>query len=87
MIHLAGLTSLAQQSKSHYLQFAANSIWINVQPKMILPKWFKIFPELVNSDELIPNWEIIKTSKLNAQADTDLTTIEVDGIKLKANKS
>ncbi|HAT1844336.1 type IV toxin-antitoxin system AbiEi family antitoxin [Legionella pneumophila] len=85
MIHLAGLTSLAQQGKSHYLQFAPDSIWINVQAKTILPKWFKNFPELVISDELIPNWEIIKTSKLNAQDDNDLTTIEVDGIKLKAS--
>ncbi|HCJ4282387.1 TPA: type IV toxin-antitoxin system AbiEi family antitoxin [Legionella pneumophila] len=85
MIHLAGLTSLAQQGKSHYLQFAANSIWINVQAKTILPKWFKNFPELVVSDELIPNWEIIKTSKLNTQDDNDLTTVEVDGIKLKAS--
>ncbi|HDO7840917.1 TPA: type IV toxin-antitoxin system AbiEi family antitoxin [Legionella pneumophila] len=85
MIHLAGLTSLAQQGKSHYLQFAANSIWINVQAKTILPKWFKNFPELVVSDELIPNWEIIKTSKLNTQDDNDLTAVEVDGIKLKAS--
>ncbi|WBV72458.1 type IV toxin-antitoxin system AbiEi family antitoxin domain-containing protein [Legionella pneumophila] len=85
MIHLAGLTSLAQQGKSHYLQFAPDSIWINVQAKTILPKWFKNFPELVISDELIPNWEIIKTSKLNAQDENDLTTIEVDGIKLKAS--
>ncbi|HAT1807443.1 TPA: hypothetical protein I8Z23_000001 [Legionella pneumophila] len=85
MIHLAGLTSLARQGKSHYLQFAANSIWINAQAKTILPKWFKNFPELVVSDELIPNWEIIKTSKLNTQDDNDLTTVEVDGIKLKAS--
>ncbi|HAU1639652.1 TPA: hypothetical protein JBJ29_15160 [Legionella pneumophila] len=85
MIHLAGLTSLAQQGKSHYLQFAPDSIWINVQAKTILPKWFKNFPELVISDELIPNWEIIKTSKLNAQDENDLTTIEIDGIKLKAS--
>ncbi len=85
MIHLAGLTSLAQQGKSHYLQFAANSIWINIQAKTILPKWFKNFPELVVSDKLIPNWEIIKTSKLNTQDNNDLTTVEVDGIKLKAS--
>lgn len=84
-IHLAGLTSLALQGKAHYLQLTAQSIWINVQAKSILPKWFKTFPELVTSDNLVPQWEIIKTSKLNALDDNDLTIIEVEGVRLKAS--
>lgn len=85
MIHLAGLTSLAQQGKSHYLQLATESIWINVQGKTILPKWFKAFPKLVISDRPAPHWEILKTSKLEAIDDNDLTTVDVDGVMLKAS--
>lgn len=87
MIHLAGLTSLAQQGKSHYLPLAAESIWINVQGKTILPKWFKTFPKSVVSDTPIPHWVSIKTSKLNPIDDNDLITIEVGGVKLKASRS
>lgn len=85
MVHLAGLTSLAQQGKAHYLQLVAESIWLNVQGKTILPKWFKTFPESVVSDTLTPHWEIIKTSKLNPVEENDLITIEVGGVKLKAS--
>jgi len=85
MIHLAGLSSLAQQGKSHYLQLETESIWINVQGKTILPKWFKTFPELVVSDNSAPNWQIIKTSKLSVIDDNDLITVDIDGIKLKAS--
>jgi hypothetical protein len=85
MIHLAGLSSLAQQGKSHYLQLETESIWLNVQGKTILPKWFKTFPELVASDMRAPHWQIIKTSKLNTIDDNDLITVDIDGIKLKAS--
>ncbi|HAT4697481.1 type IV toxin-antitoxin system AbiEi family antitoxin [Legionella pneumophila serogroup 1] len=85
MIHLAGLTSLTQQGKAHYLQLTTQSIWINVQAKTILPKWFKTFPELAIFSNPAPHWEIIKTSKLNTLDDSDLITIEVEGVKLKAS--
>lgn len=85
MIHLAGLSSLAQQGKSHYLQLETDSIWLNVQGKTILPKWFKTFLELVVSENPAAHWQIIKTSKLNAIDDNDLIIVDIDGIKLKAS--
>ncbi len=85
MIHLAGLSSLTQQGKSHYLQLAEKSIWINVQGAAILPQWFKNFPELVVSDNPLSHWEIIKTSKLKPIDDNELITIEIGGVKLKAS--
>jgi len=44
-VHLAGLTSLTYQGKSHYLQLHEKSIWLEVPPKTIIPQWFKSFPE------------------------------------------
>ena len=88
MVHLAGLTSLARQGKSHYLQLNMESIWINVRGKPVLPKWFKAFPTMhlsatVSEDQAL-RWEIIKTSKLTC-IDDDLTIVDIDGIKLKAS--
>src|SRR5215216_3533098 len=64
-IHLAGLTSLILQGKSHYLQLETESIWINTQGTVTLPKWFKAFPEIVLSENKTPQWDVIKTSKLS----------------------
>lgn len=44
-VHLAGLTSLTYQGKSHYLQLQQTNIWLAVPPKTVLPQWFKAFPE------------------------------------------
>ena len=85
MIHLAGLTSLELQGKSHYLQLETESIWLNVQGKTILPKWFKTFRELVVSEKPAPHWQIIKTSKLNAIDDNELTIVDIEGVQLKAS--
>jgi Transcriptional regulator, AbiEi antitoxin, Type IV TA system/Transcriptional regulator, AbiEi antitoxin N-terminal domain len=43
--HVAGLTSLTYQGKSHYLQLQEKVIWLEIPPKTTLPKWFKAFPE------------------------------------------
>lgn len=88
IIHLAGLTSLAQQGKSHYLQLGIESIWINIHRKTFLPKWFRTFPAIylsknVSKDEEL-HWKIIKTSKLSC-VDDFLTDIYINGTKLKAS--
>ncbi len=84
-IHLAGLTSLTLQGKSHYLQLETESIWINIQGTATLPKWFKAFPEMSLSENKAPQWDVIKTSKLDSIVENDLTTVEVEGIKLRAS--
>jgi len=84
-IHIAGLTSLALQGKSHYLQLETASIWINTQGVAVLPKWFKAFPAMIFSDNISLQWEVIKTSKLDSIDDSDLILVEVDGVKLKAS--
>jgi len=88
IMHLAGLTSLAQQGKSHYLHLGIESIWINIHSKTILPKWFRTFPEIYLSKNISKHedlrWEIIKTSKLTC-IDDFLTVIDINGRKLKAS--
>jgi hypothetical protein len=44
-VHLAGLTSLTYQGKSHYLQLHEKNVWLEIPPKAILPQWFKAFPK------------------------------------------
>ena len=44
-VHVAGLTSLSYQGKSHYLQLQEKTIWLETPPKKTLPQWFRAFPE------------------------------------------
>lgn len=95
--HLAGLTSLTQQGKSHYLQLTTDSVWLGVPAKTILPKWFKSLsgihlsevnsnePETSFSEEIFPCWKIIKTSKLAYIEENDLITVDINGVKLTAS--
>ena len=52
-VHLAGLTSLTYQGKSHYLQLQEKHIWLEVPPKTALPLWFKAFPKYCDELSLV----------------------------------
>jgi Transcriptional regulator, AbiEi antitoxin, Type IV TA system/Transcriptional regulator, AbiEi antitoxin N-terminal domain len=82
-IHIAGITSLALQGKSHYLQLGKETIWLNARMYSLLPKWFIDFPD-TNFPEN-SSWHIIKTSKLGSISEEDLTVLRVDGVELKAS--
>jgi hypothetical protein len=80
--HIAGLTSLQYQGKSHYLQVHKEVIWLCVQNKASIPKWFKAFPEKNNDEH---QWKFITNNKLKTIQDSDIITLDVKGVPIKAS--
>jgi hypothetical protein len=80
--HLAGLTSLRYQGKSHYLQVKNNDIWLGTQNKASIPKWFRAFPEADNDQY---QWKLLTNNKLEAIKDSDTITLDIKGVKLQAS--
>ncbi len=76
-VHLAGLSSLAQQGLSHYLQLREEQIWLGVPKKVVLPRWFAEYPD--------QNWLVCRNSKLSSVTKTDYKTVLVNGRELKAS--
>ncbi|WP_409310056.1 type IV toxin-antitoxin system AbiEi family antitoxin domain-containing protein [Pectobacterium sp. B1J-3] len=76
-VHLAGLTSLTYQGRSHYLHLKHQIIWLCVEDKASLPKWFKEFPNV--------EWLLLSNQKLNMNDEKYLTEIEIKGERLKAS--
>ncbi|MDB9895120.1 type IV toxin-antitoxin system AbiEi family antitoxin [Reinekea forsetii] len=73
-IHLAGLSSLTHQGLSHYLQLHREQVWIGVDNKQSLPKWFREFP--------YQDWFYCGNHKLVTIPEKDLKTITVKGKEL-----
>lgn len=93
-VHLAGLTSLTHQGKSHYLQMQEQSIWLEVPSNTVLPKWFKAFPESCDennsknssvSEHETPKWLFVTSNKLSEDDPSDFVTVDVNTIQLKAS--
>jgi hypothetical protein len=76
-VHLAGLTSLTYQGRSHYLQLTSQAIWLCVEDKASLPKWFKEFPNV--------EWFVLSNQKLNLHDEKYLTEVEIKGEQLRAS--
>ncbi len=68
-VHLSGLSSLTQQGLSHYLQLNKEQVWICVENKSCLPKWFRDFP--------YQDWFYCGNHKLELHAERDLKKITV----------
>lgn len=83
-VHLAGLTSLTHQGKSHYLQLHEKSIWLQVPPKTRLPQWFKAFPN--NAFIEPPQWLFVTSNKLLKDEPSDLIVVKVNNARLKASR-
>jgi len=76
-VHLAGLTSLTWQGRSHYLHLTRQVIWLCVEDKVSLPKWFKEFPNV--------EWLLFSNQKLKIHDEKCLTEVEIKGERLKAS--
>lgn len=76
-IHIAGLTSLAHQGLSHYLQLDEQSVWLGIKNKQKLPKWFYNFSEL--------KWEFSPNHKLEL-LEKDLSEIKIEGTTFKISR-
>lgn len=76
-VHLAGLTSLTYQGRSHYVHLTRQVIWLCVEDKAKLPKWFKEFPNV--------EWLLLSNQKLNMNDLKYLTEVEIKGERLKAS--
>lgn len=101
-VHVAGLTSLAYQGKSHYLQLQEKWIWLQAPPKTLLPEWFKAFPhhDPVNFAHNInnktsakanvlkqnPQWLLVTSNKLLQDDPADLLPLEIDGTTVPASR-
>lgn len=77
-MHLAGLSSLAQQGLSHYLSFGQEAVWVGVKNRQSLPKWFRELPD--------QEWRFCGNNKLTELTADDFTLLTVDGRKVKASK-
>lgn len=91
-VHIAGLTSLTYQGKSHYLQLHEKNIWLEAPPKTPLPRWFKAFPEnsfhkSIESQESAPNWLFVTSNKLLQDDPSDLIEIKINDSLLKASRA
>jgi hypothetical protein len=75
-VHLAGLSSLAYQGLSHYLQLGQEQVWLGVKDKQALPKWFRTFEQ---------SWLFCSNSKLELLPEKDLQIITVEGKELTAS--
>lgn len=75
-VHLAGLSSLAYQGLSHYLQLGQEQVWLGVKDKQTLPKWFRTFEQ---------GWLFCSNSKLELLPEKDLQKITVEGKELTAS--
>ena len=73
-VHLAGLTRLAYQGLSHYLQLGQEQVWLGVKDKQTLPRWFRTFSK--------QGWLFCSNSKLKLLPDKDLQKIMVEGKEL-----
>ncbi|EHD22790.1 MULTISPECIES: type IV toxin-antitoxin system AbiEi family antitoxin [Brenneria] len=76
-VHLAGLTSLVYQGRSHYLQLKQQRIWLYVGEKAALPKWFREFPGV--------EWLLLSNQKLSQLDEKYLIEVEIKGKALKAS--
>lgn len=76
-VHLAGLSSLAHQGLSHYLPLQAEQIWVGIENKANLPKWFRKFPN--------QSWLYSNNSKLSELTDNDITAVSINGKEIKAS--
>lgn len=76
-VHLAGLTSLTYQGLSHYLQLGKEQVWVGVQNKQSLPKWFREFEE--------QDWLYCGNHKLTGLIEKEFTTVVVKGKMLKVS--
>ena len=76
-IHLAGISSLAYQGKSHYLQFNHEAVWVSLNNKAYLPSWFNSIGEY--------HWQVISNSKINDMDTSDLTQVEIKNTSISAS--
>jgi len=76
-VHLAGLTSLTWQGRSHYLHLTHQAIWLCVKDKASLPKWFKEFPNV--------EWVLIYNQKLTVHDEKYLSEVDIKGERLKTS--
>lgn len=76
-VHLAGLSSLTHQGLSHYLKFAEEKIWVGVENKQSLPKWFREFPH--------KHWFYSTTKSFKLDSFKDLKVLKIKGKELRAS--
>lgn len=76
-VHLAGLSSLAHQGLSHYLQLQSEPVWVGVPNRQLLPKWFREFKG--------QQWWYCTNSKLHNLCEQDFVTLPVNGKELTAS--
>ncbi|MCH8493595.1 MAG: type IV toxin-antitoxin system AbiEi family antitoxin [Idiomarina sp.] len=78
-VHLAGLSSLTHQGLSHYLKLGEEKIWVGVENKQSLPKWFREFPH--------QHWFYSTTKSLKLDSFKDLKILKIKGKELKASST
>lgn len=76
-VRLCGLSSLAYQGRSHYLNFSAETIWLAVEKNTRLPAWFHRMAE--------HNQYMTANSKLTHVIEKDLLPVDVKGQKVLAS--
>ncbi|RUO25166.1 type IV toxin-antitoxin system AbiEi family antitoxin [Aliidiomarina sanyensis] len=76
-VHLAGLSSLTHQGLSHYLKLGEEKIWVGVENKPSLPKWFREFPD--------QHWFYSTTKGRRLDPLKDLKVMKINGKEVRAS--
>lgn len=76
-VHLAGLSSLAEQGLAHYLQFRTTDVWLGITAQQKAPQWLTRFTEL--------QWLYCRNSKMSGFQEKDFSIVTVNGQQLRAS--
>lgn len=76
-VHLSGLTSLNLQGSAHYLELGNTRIWLNLPPRVYLPKWLQKMPDV--------KWHSTANNRLDCGNSGFLKDIAVSSLQLKCS--
>lgn len=76
-VHLAGISSLAYQGRTHYLSLGEETVWLALEEKVHLPAWFMYF-----ADE---QWYRISNVKLTHFTEEDFCHLTIKHTEIKAS--
>ncbi|WP_047608970.1 type IV toxin-antitoxin system AbiEi family antitoxin domain-containing protein [Rahnella aquatilis] len=78
-VHVAGLTSLNLQGGSHYLELSAARMWLNLPPRVYLPKWLQHVPGV--------KWYSAANNRLESADNAFLKEVTVSSLKITCSSA
>lgn len=84
---ISGLSSLIHQGKAQYIQQQNQAVWLGVPSKVVLPRWFKKFPNenIPGSSDKNPAWNYVKLGEALTIESSYMTELNIKNILLPAS--